>query len=74
MTQHRHSLFVGVGFSLTYVAAMVAMMIAENSRLKALSHGVLTFGCGPAFVVGAALILIAKILPVVDDYATHVGL
>ncbi|PIB92774.1 hypothetical protein [Caulobacter sp. FWC2] len=67
MTQHRHSFLVGLGFSLAYVAAMTAMLVVEMGRLNALAHDLLLMACLPAFVVGAALVLVVKLVPVQDD-------
>lgn len=67
MTQHRHSVFVGLGFALAYIATMVVMLVEETGRLQKYADAIVTFICGPAIVIGIGMILVARIASALDQ-------
>ena len=69
MTHRRHNQLTYSGFTLTYLAAMLAMVVGEADLFGAIRWPVLWFLCCPMVALGVTVLLAAN-LGRLDDEPT----
>lgn len=67
MTQTHHSVLIGVGFALAYVAGIGAMILSAASWPAQVEIPLLQFVAAPLAVVGVIMIAVAKLAPHTED-------